>query len=148
MTQPVTAQRWIGNRLAVSPGNALHVKLGRSRRRRRELGLAVAELTAGTPVVLSACAPGAIRRCRRFADRVGIALDAEYLAFPSAATPAYLVEDHPAAIATFVRTFLIAPPGSVLTTPMDAALALLRAPGARRVIRRLTPGRLVVGRRT
>jgi hypothetical protein len=81
------------------------------------------------------------------AQRSGIALGRSYLAFPSAARPAYLVEDAPASVRVFLQTVLVAPPRSRATVPIAAALALARALHAWRLIRMLAPGRLVVGRR-
>jgi hypothetical protein len=107
----------------------------------------VGDLPAGTPVVLSAVAPGAIRRCRSFATETGIEVEGEYLAFPTVSAPAYLVEDAPATVHVFVKTMLVAPPRGFFTPVIEAAIVLLRALSPWRLIRAIAPGRVVVGRR-
>lgn len=140
--------RWRNNWLVVSPAGSLRVDLRRSAAKRRDLTKAIRDLPAGAPVVLFASAPGAIRRCRSFASTAGIGLEREYLAFPSAAAPGYLVEDAPATVRVFVEDVLVAPPGAAFSTPIQLGLSLLRGLSPSRVIRRLAPGRVVVGRRT
>jgi hypothetical protein len=71
----------------------------------------------------------------------------EYLAFPTASTPAYLVEDAPATVRVFVKTMLVAPPRGFFAPMIEAAVALLRALSPWRLIRAVAPGRVVVGRR-
>jgi hypothetical protein len=107
----------------------------------------VGDLPTGTPIVLSAVAPGAIGRCRSFAAKTGIEVDGEYLAFPTASAPAYLVEDAPAAVRVFVKTMLVAPPRGFFTPVIEAGVALLRTLSPWRLIRAIAPGRVVVGRR-
>ena len=126
----------------------MRVDLGRSATKRRLQEPAVREIPPGTPVVLCASAPGAIGRCRRFAADAGVQLEREYLAFPSAGSPAYLVEDAPSTIGVFVKTVLVTPPRTPLSTPIEACLGLLRALSPWSLIRRIAPGRVVVGRRT
>ena len=83
------------------------------------------------------------------ADREArVEVQREYLAFPSADEPAYLVEDTPAAVLLFLRSALVAPPGSRWATPLEAGFAVLRALGAWRLVRLLAPGRVIVGSRT
>jgi len=142
------AERWRGNWRVVSPLGGVRIELPRSRRRRRDVERTVRELPAGTPVVLCASAPGAGGRCRRFAARAGIAPERRYLAFPSAAAPGFLVEEGAAAVGFFLRTVLVAPPGTMLSAPIGAGLSVLRALAPWRVTRGLAPGRVVVGRRT
>jgi hypothetical protein len=137
------AERWSRNRLAVGPSDAVHATLARSRPDRRAVERSLAELPGGTPVVLA----GATRRCHAFASRAGIEVQREYLAFPSAAEPAYLVEDAPATVRLFVGTVLVAPPGSRWAAPLEACCSALRALGSRRLVRLLAPGRVIVGRR-
>jgi hypothetical protein len=141
-------ERWRSNWRCVSREGALHVDLGRPRTRRLDLERTIRDLPPGTAVVLAASAPAAISRCRTFASRAGIELEREYLALPSARAPAYLVEDAPATVRVFVRSVLTVPPGSVLSTPIDACLSVLRALSPWRLIRMVAPGRVVVGRRT
>lgn len=144
----ISNQRWRNNWLAVGPAGAVGLDLGRSMRKRHVHEPSLRELPSGTPVVLCASAPGAIRRCRRFAAEAGIELEREYLAFPSARSPAYLVEDAPPTIGVFVQTVLVTPPRTPFSTPIEACLGLLRALSPWRLIRRIAPGRVVVGRRT
>lgn len=108
----------------------------------------IRDLPADTPVVLAAAAPGALRRCRAFASDAGIEPERQYLAFPSTAAPAYLVEDAPTPVRVFVETVLVVPPRSVFSTPIGIGLNVLRAVASRRLIRMIAPGRIVVGRRT
>jgi hypothetical protein len=143
----VSSDRWSSNWLAVGPPDAVRVELPGIGRRMATARRLVGELPAGSPVVVSAPAPGAGRRCRALARRSGLALDRAYLAFPSAARPAYLVEDAPASVRVFLQTVLVAPPRSRATVPIGAAFALARTLHAWRLIRVLAPGRLVVGRR-
>jgi hypothetical protein len=141
------AERWSGNRLAVGPPGAVHATLARSRPDRRAVERSLAALPGGTPVVLAATAPGATRRCNAVASRAGVEVQREYLAFPTAAEPAYLVEDAPATVRLFVGTVLVAPPGSRWAAPLEACCSALRALGSRRLVRLLAPGRVIVGRR-
>jgi hypothetical protein len=143
----ISADRWRENWRVVSPPGAVRVHVPRSAARRRASKQVVRALAVGSPVVLSASAPGAIGRCRHFASEVGVELDRAYLAFPSAETPAYLVEDGPAPEALFVKTVLAAPPRTSFALPIQAGLSLLRLVDSWRLLRRIAPGRVVVGRR-
>lgn len=140
-------ERWRGNWRVVSPAGAIRVDLARSFAKRRTLRERVRDLPEGTPVVLVASAPGAIRRCRTFATEADIELEREYLAFPSAVAPAYLVEDAPAPLGVFVRTVLAFPFRSAWSAPIEAVVTLLRALSPWRLMRAIAPGRIVVGRR-
>ena len=144
----IASQRWRNNVTAVAPAGAIHVHLGRSSVARSGSADSLRDLAPGTHVVLSASAPGAIRRCRRFAAKGRVELDREYLAFPSASSPAYLVEDAQATIRLFVDTALVTPPRAPFATPIEACVALLRLLSPWRLIRRIAPGRVVVGTRT
>ena len=139
--------RWRTNWTVIAPRDAAPVVLARSASARRAERDRVRSLPPGSAVVLFAAAPGAIRRCRSFAAEAGITVESEYLALPSATTPAYLVEDAPASVRVFVRTVLVAPPDSALATVIDAGLVLVRALNPWRLIRTVAPGRVVVGRR-
>ena len=143
----IANDRWRNNWRAVSPARAVRVELPRSAPKRRAMLRTVRDLPAGTPVVLCTSAPGAIGRCRSFASKAGIALEREYLAFPSAAAPAYLVEDAPASIRIFVKTVLVTPPGTRFATPMDAGLSVLRTLNPWRLVRAVAPGLVAVGSR-
>jgi hypothetical protein len=144
----ISEERWAKNWLAVSPPGAVRLDLHRSAGKRRATKRTIRDLPAGTPVVLCASALGAIGR-KTFASDAGIALEREYLAFPSAGNPAYLVEDAPAPVRFFVKTVLVTPPRTrtVFSTPLGACLSILRALDPWRVIRTIAPGRVVVGRR-
>jgi hypothetical protein len=141
----IGAERWRTNWRVASPPGAVEVPMPRSAARRRRLAHMIRELPAGTPVVVLAPAPGAARRSRSFAARAGVELDREYLAFPSAAAPGFLIEDAPATVRAFVDGFLVAPPRPVLSAAIDAALGLVRAISPWRLVRVLAPGRVVVG---
>jgi hypothetical protein len=140
-------ERWRNNWRVVSPAGAVRVDLERSAEKSRGAARTLLDLPAGTPVVLAATAPGALRRCRTFASNAGIEPEREYLAFPSASAPAYLVEDAPAPVRVFVETVLVIPPGTVFSTPIGIGLSLLRAVAPWRLTRMIAPGRIVVGRR-
>jgi hypothetical protein len=140
-------KRWRDNWRVVSPDGSRRVDLPRGRRERRGQSHAIRELPAGTPVVLFAKAPGAIGRCRSFASEAGIEVEREYLAFPNAATPGYLVEDAPASVGLFVERFLTSPPRSRFSRPLEAGFGLLRRLDSWRLIRTIAPARVAVGRR-
>src|SRR5919199_2753017 len=124
----ISNERWRNNWLVVGPTGAVAVDLGRSSATKRRVHeRSIRELPPATPVVLRASAPGAIRRCRRFAAEAGIELEREYLAFPSARSPAYLVEDAPSTIGIFLQTALVAPPRARFATVIEACFVLLRA---------------------
>lgn len=140
-------KRWRNNWMAISPANAVRLDVQRSVAKRRALKQRIRDLPAGTPVVLLGSPPGAIRRCRRLAAKAGIELEREYLAFPSAESPGYLVEDAPAPVRTFVKKVLVAPPRTAWSTPIQVGLGVLRTFSPWRSIRMVAP-RVVVGRRT
>jgi hypothetical protein len=138
--------RWQKNWLVVGPPDAVEVDLGRPGAARGAPRARVRGLPAGTPVVLRASAPLAHRRSVAFASGADIEVERAYLAFPSAAAPAYLVEDAQAPVRVFVASVLVTPPGFAWPTAMDAALRLLRTLAPWRLIRAVAPGRVVVGR--
>jgi hypothetical protein len=144
----IVEQRWQDNWLVIGHHGSVRVDLQRFAPGRRAQKQEIRDLPAGTPVVLFASAPGAIRRCRTFASDSGIALEREYLAFPSARSPAFLVEDAPAPVSAFVKRILVSPPRTGVSTPIRVALSVLRTVSPWRSIRAVAPGRVVVGRRT
>ena len=144
----MSAERWRHNWRSVSGGDALRVELSHSRAERRARLAAIRELASGSRVVITASAPRAAGRCRAFASEAGLELEREYLAFPSAGAPAYLVQDEPAPVRLFVSNVLVAPPRTRLSLPIGVALGLLRRIRSWRLVRLLAPGRVVVGRRT
>ena len=141
------AERWRENWLVIGPPGAVRVDVQRSAAKRRALGQRLRDLPPGTPVVLCASAPGAIRRCRRFASAAAVELEREYLAFPSAAKPGYLVEDRPETVSAFARTILAPPPRAALAFPIEVGLSVIRALRSWRLIRLLAPGWVAVGSR-
>jgi hypothetical protein len=141
-----TSERWRRNRAVVGPVGAVEVDLPRSRARRELAAEKVAALPAGTPVVLCAAGAFARRRCRRFAHDVGIEVRREYLALPSAAAPAYLIDDAPQPIRVFIEHALVAPPGVRVSLSADLGVAFLRSFTPTRFLRLVAPGRVVVGR--
>ncbi len=139
--------RWRENWRAIAPPDAVLLQLPRGQPK-RTLGLALATLAPGTPVVLQASAPGAIRRCRSFAMRTAIEVEREYLAFPSAVAPAYLVEDAPDSARLFFGSVLTAPPRPRFSRLFATGLWALRKLASWRGLRFIAPGRMVVGRLT
>jgi hypothetical protein len=141
-------ERWHDNWRAVSPPAATFVELGRSRAARAAAREQVAALASGSPVVLAASAPGARRRCRAFARAATIRLAHDYLAFPSAAMPAYLIEDDTGPVRTFRASALVSPPRARLAPVLQAGVLVLRALGRRRLMGAVAPGRIMVGWRS
>lgn len=143
----ISSERWKENLRVVGPHDARVVHLAWFRPARDASPGWVRELPDGTPVVLVAQAPAARLRCRLFAARAGIDLEREYLAFPSARAPAYLVESSAAPVRLFLRSILVSPPGATLRLPLQIGMSLLRAVNNWRLVRAIAPGRVVVGRR-
>ena len=141
------AERWQDNWRVIGPPGAVRVDVERSSAKRRARAQDLRGLPPGTPVALFASAPGAIRRCRSFAAQAGIDPERAFLAFPSARAPAYLVEDAPEATRFFVGTALVTPPKMRMAAIVGAALAVLRALRPWRLLRRIAPGRVVLGRK-
>jgi hypothetical protein len=139
--------RWRENWRVAAPPGATRVDVPWSRQARADAAAMLRRLPEGTPVVLAARAPFGIRRSRNLADRAGVCVDAEYLALPTVETPAFLVEDHPASISYFLQALLTAPPAGRLTSVLTPAVRVARAVSPWRVVRLLSPGRVLVGRR-
>ena len=144
----ISPQRWQDNWRALALDGAVRAELPRSAAQRAASLAAIRELEPGSPVVLSASAPGAARRCRAFASAAGLDLEREYLAFPAAAAPAYLVEDARATVRLFIANFILAPPGRRFSLPINIGLDVLRFLKPWRLVRLFAPGRVVVARRT
>src|SRR5881397_2689964 len=140
-------RRWRSTWRIVGPAGATHIQLPASHGGRRAHKQRLRELPVGTSVVLVATAPWAASRCKSVAAGGGIAVDRTYLAFPSAAPPAYLVEDEPAPVRVFLTAILVVPPRATLSLPMLPAVRMLRSLGTPRITRALAPGCVVVGRR-
>jgi hypothetical protein len=135
--------RWEETWRVVARPGAVRVRLAPRGDGRASLGA----LPAGTPVVLEAAGPAALLRCRRAAARAGVALEREYLAFPSAGAPAYLVEAAAGPVSLFLRDVLVAPPRAVAAAALSGSVAIVRALRPRRALHALAPGAIVVGRR-
>jgi hypothetical protein len=142
---PSGSQRWCQNWRAVAHPDAVRVNVT-TRRQSTELEARLRSLPEGTPVVLSASAPGASRRCNALATRAGIEVERRYLAFPSATAPAYLVEDARASVRFFLERVLAPPPRPALALPLAAAVRILRAAVPWWGIRLVASGCVVVGR--
>lgn len=142
----MTSQRWQHNRAVAAPPDAVEVEVPRWPAARGSARDRLASLPAGTPVVLCTSAPFARRRSRRLARTAGIELLREYLAFPSAAAPAYLVDDERQSIRFFVGHALVAPPGLRFSLPFELAVSAIRSLRPFRLLRLLAPGRVAVGR--
>lgn len=139
-------ERWRQNPLVLAPADAFVAEVAPLRTTAALLG-EVASLASGSPVILCSPPPFARRRCRRFASAAGVDIQREYLAVPTAAAPAYLVEDAPVAIAYFLRSILVPPPRTIWAAPFRlclSAVSKLANPGS--IVRVLAP-RLVVGTR-
>jgi len=136
---PAWTERW----RVVAPAGAVRVDVDL---RGRPAGAARPGLAPGTPVALCASGLVARRRVRRAASRAGIQVDREYVALPSAASPAFLVEDGTAALDYFRTRILAAPPGmTTLAGVAEVAIRALRVlPVA--VLSALAPGRVAIGR--
>jgi hypothetical protein len=139
--------RWQSNWTVLADEDAVLLDVGRSPPERQASLDRARALQGGTPVVLRAAGLGSSRRCRAFAAEAGIALEREYLALPSAAAPAYLVEDARASVRTAIATVFVTPPDARFGPMLDAALAVLRVVRPWRLVRWVAPGRVAVGTR-
>lgn len=142
---PVTA-RWRDNRSLVGTVGAVQVDVPRARAGQAAARRRIASLGPGAGVVVCASGPLPGRRLRRLAGATALSLDRQFLAFPSAAAPAYLVEDAPAAIDYFLRHTLVAPPGVRFGPALELVVAALRRLAPVRLVRLAVPGRIAVGR--
>ena len=138
---------WQNNWKAVAAPGAARIDLRRGGAAALHRDSPQGGLAIGEEVVICTSAPGADRRCRRFAAGAGLKLDRSYLAFPSAAAPAYLVEDSPEAIAVFARSVLVAPPRARFALAIEVVLLVVRGLRLWWLVRLVAPGRLAVGSR-
>lgn len=141
----MTSNGWQNNWKAVAAPGAGRIDLRRGGAASLHRDSPHGALGIGDEVVICTSAPGADRRCRRFAAGAGLKLDRSYLAFPSAAAPAYLVEDSPEAIALFARSVLVAPPRARFALAIEVVLLVVRRLRLWWLVRLLAPGRLAVG---
>jgi hypothetical protein len=145
----ISSERWRDNARIVGPPEAVRVRVPwRALLPGSAAAATVRELPLGAAVILAASAPAASLRSRVFAARTGLSVEREYLAFPTAAAPAYLVESAAPSVRLFLRSILASPPGTSLRLPIHLLLAVLRTLGAWRVIGACAPGRVAFGRRT
>jgi hypothetical protein len=99
----------------------------------------------GSPLVLGARASRG--RTARLAAAAGRRVDRTFLAFPSLASPAYLVEASDAALSYFLAVAATVPPGVTrLALPVDLTMSLARRDASRRILSRRWRERVVVGR--
>jgi len=147
MAPVLNSKRWSGNWRVVSPEGSVRVVLGRTRETARAAEKRARELPPGTPVVIVSGAPRATVRCRTFAARTGIEIEREYLALPSAAAPAYLIEDAQATFRVFVDAVLASPSRGLVGLAQDAVVELVRAIRPRGPVASFAAGRVAVGRR-
>lgn len=143
------AQRWKENWTVLGSPDAIRVDLPRSRAARRAMVGRVRALPVGAAVVLCDGALASRWRCRRFAARAGVRLERQYLALPSARSPAFLVEDARRPLSYFCAAVLSVPPGVALLAGPVGLLARAAAWLARAgVAGAIAPGRVAVGWRT
>lgn len=109
---------------------------------------AVRSIRPGTTVVLLCDRPLSRWQLRRLAWRAGLEIDRELIAVPSTRTPVVLVDEAESAVRHFWNDVITVPPGLALASlPASVVLHLARSlpwrwTGA------LTPGRVLIGRRT
>jgi hypothetical protein len=107
------------------------------------------ELPEGTLVAIFAPGFGAVHRVRKCARRAEIVHWREYMAFPSVQAPAYLVEASPTSLDYFFDTVATVPPNvAKLESAANLGLTVLRAACRSSLLRRLFPGRILVGSRS
>jgi hypothetical protein len=135
------SDRWKSNWRVVAPSGSVRIDVGGRNRTAQDVRLA-----PRTSVVLVAPGRRGGARLRAFAREASIDLDREYLAFPSADAPAYLVENDPVTARLFVKNVLASPPGAPFV--LRTAVSLFRRLATPRTLRALAPGRVAVGRTT
>jgi hypothetical protein len=137
-------QRWRDNLLVLGPEDALRTAVPRTR---SAVEGVLAQLRAADPrsgVVLDGRV--GTTGVRAVARSLGVQVEREFLAFPSHASPAYLVESTPAAVEYFCSCILTVPPRTTwMTLPIDLGLRALQRSAPREMLRAMTPSRVVVG---
>jgi hypothetical protein len=141
------SQRWEGNWRAVSDEGAARIDVARGRDGKEAAVADARLLPAGTEIVLVVPAPGSARRARAVAAAAGVDISREYLALPSAQTPAYLIENATGPFRVFVENVLGSPSQGALGRLQDVAVAAVRRMRPRRLVGLLGAGTVVVGRR-
>jgi hypothetical protein len=133
---------------AVAPEGASWFRIPAEADERRRLTTSLRALASGTPVVLVDDRPGARRRSRTMARDGAVAVERELLAIPSAADPVYAVEDVPAALRAFWRSFVTVPPGEAGRAPMiSAAVRTVAVLRPWPILGAVVPGRFTIGHR-
>ena len=133
------SDRWKSNWRVVAPRGSVRIDVGG-----REAQAQVEGLASRTSVVLVSSGRRGRARLRAFAHEAGIDLEREYLAFPSAAAAAYLVENDPATAKLFLKNVLVAPPRASFA--LRIGISLFRRLGTPAALAALAPGRIVVGK--
>lgn len=142
-------ERWKENWSVLGPPDAVQIDLPRSRAGRRALVRRVRALPVGSAVMLRDGVLASRWRCRRFALRAGVQLQRQYVALPSARSPAFLVEDGRRPLGYFCSAVLSVPPGVTLLAAPAGLLARAAAWLARAgLVGVIAPGRVAVGWRT
>jgi len=142
-------ERWKENLSVLGPPDAVRIDLPRSRAARRALVGRVRALPVGSAVVLRDGVLASRWRCRRFAARAGVRVERQYVALPSARSPAFLVEDGRRPLGYFCSAVLSVPPGVALLAAPAGLLAHAAAWLARAgLVGAIAPGRVAVGWRT
>jgi hypothetical protein len=147
MASVPSSERWSANWRVLSPKGSVRLVLGGTSDAVRATEERARDLPSGTPVVIVAGAPRAATRCRTFAARTDIEIEREYVALPSAAAPAYLIEDARETFRVFVDQVQASPSRGLVGLTHDAAQQLMRALRPRRLIASFAAGRVAVGRR-
>ncbi|GAB3062810.1 hypothetical protein GCM10027053_26570 [Intrasporangium mesophilum] len=123
---------------------------------RAEDATRVAELPPGSVVALADRRPGARRRLRRAAGRLGVRVEAAYIVVPTWGRATFVAADDPAAVTWLLSTFSTAPPrvahGRLLIEVAQrvwqrAATTRLGAAATGRLLGAVVPGMLVIGTR-
>lgn len=109
-------------------------------------GVDLTDVARGRWIVLIDWRLGSRWRLRRRAARLGLLIQSEYLVLPSWGAAAFAVEDDPDTLAWLMTTIATVPPSLARGTRLlDVLLRMLQGPGGRGALRRLAPGRVLVG---
>jgi hypothetical protein len=137
-----TGGAWATRYRVLAAPDAVVVDVLRGRRARRAAVAAVRALPAGRGVVLR----GSRSSVNEVARAARVRIARELIALPSAAAPAYLVEDDAAPLALLCAEFLSVPPGLVRLAGPAGVLLRVGALAARsRLARHLLRSRIAVG---
>jgi hypothetical protein len=135
---------WTTRYQVMAAPDALVVDVPRSRSARRKTAMTVRALPPGRGVVLR----GSSSAIRALAGAAGVRIAREFIALPSATSPAYLVEDDALPLALLCTAFLSVPPGLVrLAGPAGGLLRVGALAGRSRLVRLALRSRIAVGTR-